>query len=541
MGLQRRVRRGPGASLKAWRVRRPKCEGPAPSAPATKESRNDPELLRHNAVLPVASPGATLGTDWEQRVDFARLRSDRSNKVRAALVHSDIGSLILFDMNNIRYTTATHIGNWARDKLFRCCLVMRGADPILWDIGSAARTHQMFAPWNDKANWRAGISSWRGSIPEEVGVERGNARRLAGILRDHGLAGEPVGVDVVELPVLRALEAEGLHIVDGHGLMQDIRAIKSADEIALLDHAAALVNGAYDELYRYLRAGIRENACVALVNQYLYENGSEEVEAVNSISGERCSPHPHVFSDRLIRPGDTAYSDIIHSFNGYRTCYYRTLNVGSADRRQREAYRRAREFMDNAISEIRPGATSADVVRTSRRRSSLRLRRRGGSVRPPVLPRNGPVELGAAADEPLPLVRSSGRARKTWSSPSRPIGRADGPSAARIEEEVLVTTDGCQLLTGSLADQLYVAGTRLFTGAGPAAPAGDRVTRGERVTTEPTVGWLGTGKMGSAMAAPAHPRWLSRHWSGTGLGGHRRLRWPPVARGSRPKLPTPGW
>ena len=123
--------------------------------------------------VPIASPGATLGTDWEQRVDFARLRSDRARKVQDALASSEIGSLILFDMNNIRYTTATHIGNWARDKLFRCCLVMRGEQPILWDIGSAARTHQAFAPWNAKQNWRAGISSWRGSIPEEVGVERG--------------------------------------------------------------------------------------------------------------------------------------------------------------------------------------------------------------------------------------------------------------------------------------------------------------------------------------------------------------------------------
>jgi len=229
--------------------------------------------------IPIASPGATLGTDWEQRVDFPRLRADRAGKVHDALARSEIGSLILFDMNNIRYATATHIGNWARDKLFRCCLVMRGQEPILWDIGSAARTHQMFAQWNDRQNWRAGISSWRGAIPEEVGVERGNARRLAGILRDHGLDTEPVGVDVVELPVLRALEAEGLHIVDGHGFMQDIRAVKTADEIALLDHSAALVDGAYDELYRYLRAGIRENACVALVTRYLYENGSEEVEA----------------------------------------------------------------------------------------------------------------------------------------------------------------------------------------------------------------------------------------------------------------------
>src|SRR5262245_45278909 len=174
--------------------------------------------------VPIASPGATLGTGWEQRVDFARLRSERAGKVRDVLARSELGSLILFDMNNIRYATATHIGNWARDKLFRCCLVMRGQEPIPWDIGSAVRTHQMFAPWNNRQNWRAGISSWRGSIPEEVGVERGNARRLAGILRDPGLGSEPVGVDVVELPVLRALETAGLNITDGHGFMQDIRA-----------------------------------------------------------------------------------------------------------------------------------------------------------------------------------------------------------------------------------------------------------------------------------------------------------------------------
>src|SRR5262252_7777347 len=154
-------------------------------------------------AVPIASPGATLGTDWEQRVDFARLRAERAQKVSNALARSEIGALILFDMNNIRYVTATHIGNWARDKLFRCCLVMRNQDPILWDIGSAARTHQMFAPWNDKRNWRAGISSWRGSIPEEAGVERGNARRLTGILRGDALAAGRLGVVVVDRQVLR--------------------------------------------------------------------------------------------------------------------------------------------------------------------------------------------------------------------------------------------------------------------------------------------------------------------------------------------------
>jgi Xaa-Pro aminopeptidase len=424
-------------------------------------------------ATPIASPGATQGVDWERRVDYDRLRTDRFAKVRSALEASDLGALILFDMNNIRYTTATHIGNWARDKFFRCALVMRGQDPILWDIGSAARTHKQFADWLGEESWQAGLSSWRGSIPEDVGVEAGNARRLAGILREHGLAGEPVGVDVVEMPVLRALEREGLTIVDGHGFMQEVRSIKTADEVALLDHAAGLVDGAYDELYRYLRPGIRENDCVALVNRYLYENGSDEVEAVNSISGERCSPHPHVFSDRLIRPGDTAYFDIIHAYNGYRTCYYRTLNVGNSNAAQREAYRRAREFMDNAIAEIRPGATSADVVRhfpaaqefgfgTEEEAFGLQYCHGIGlsNWERPLMSRYHSFE------HPVELKEGMVFAIETyWPTP-------DGSAAARIEEEVVVTADGCELLTRFPADQLYVAGTQYWTGVD--LPGGSR-------------------------------------------------------------------
>jgi Xaa-Pro aminopeptidase len=416
--------------------------------------------------IAIASPGATQGVDWERRVDYDRLRQERFAKLREGLERSEFGALVLFDMNNIRYATATHIGNWARDKFFRCALIMRGQDPILWDIGSAAKNHQMYADWFPKENWRAGLSSWRGAIPEEVGVEAGNAKRLADILREHGLHNSPIGVDIVELPVLRAFEREGLHIEDGHSLMQDIRSIKTGDEIALLDHAAGLVDGAYDELYRFLRPGVRENDLVALVNKYLYENGSDEVEAVNSISGERCSPHPHVFSDRFIRPGDTAYFDIIHAFNGYHTCYYRTINVGGSNAKQREAYSRAREFMDNAIAEIRPGATSADVVRHfpaaqefgfSSEEEAFGLQYCHGiglsNWEKPLMSRFHSFE------HPIQLVEGMVFAIETyWPTP-------DGSAAARIEEEVVVTADGCQLLTRFPADKLYVAGVQYYAGA----------------------------------------------------------------------------
>ncbi|MFZ0015218.1 MAG: M24 family metallopeptidase, partial [Acidimicrobiia bacterium] len=287
----------------------------------------------------IASPGALSGVDWEERVDFARLRAYRTTRLQEQLRQSDIGALILFDMDNIRYSTAGHIGNWARDKLFRAALVMREKDPILWDIGSAAKQHQMHNSWLPEGNWQATVSSWRGAIPEDAGIEESNAKRIAQNLREAGLADDPVGVDIVELPVLRALEAEGLHVVNAQQAMQRARAIKSVDEIALLDQACGMVDTVYDEICRRMKIGMRENDVVGFASNILYEMGSEEVTTINSISGERCSPHPHVFSDRVIRPGDMLYFDIIHSFMGYRTCYYRTFNVGGATRSQRDAYK----------------------------------------------------------------------------------------------------------------------------------------------------------------------------------------------------------
>jgi Xaa-Pro aminopeptidase len=88
------------------------------------------------------------------------------------------------------------------------------------------------------------------------------------------------------------------------------------------------------------------------------------VEAVNAVSGDRCNPHPHVFSDRLLRPGDQAFFDIIHSFMGYRTCYYRTFNVGGVTPAQLDAYARCREWLDAAISLVRPGMTTDKIAET---------------------------------------------------------------------------------------------------------------------------------------------------------------------------------
>src|SRR5215467_3466378 len=298
--------------------------------------------------------------DWENRVDLNRLRAERLARLNAQLERSELGALLTFDFANIRYMTSTHIGTWAMDKLIRFALLPRGGDPVVWDFGSAARHHQLYNPWLDGTKRaRAGISTLRGAFHPDAGIAEEVARKIYQELAGYGLENEPVGVDLVELPVLFALQQAGLTVVDGQQTFLEARRIKTPDEISLLTQACAMVDAAYENLYEFLRPGVRENECVGLVANTLYDLGSEYVEGVNAISGERCSPHPHLYSDRLIRPGDPAFFDILHSYQGYRTCYYRTFAVGSASPGMRGAYKICRELIDNAISLVKPGATTA--------------------------------------------------------------------------------------------------------------------------------------------------------------------------------------
>jgi hypothetical protein len=92
----------------------------------------------------------TTGVDWEDRLDMPRLRVERLERLKAELEKSDLGALLTFDFHNIRYMTSTHIGTWAMDKMIRFALLPRGGEPVLWDFGSAARHHQLYAPWLDE-------------------------------------------------------------------------------------------------------------------------------------------------------------------------------------------------------------------------------------------------------------------------------------------------------------------------------------------------------------------------------------------------------
>ena len=340
----------------------------------------------------------------------------------------------------------------------RFALLTRGGQPHLWDFGSAAKHHRLNCPWLLPENVRGGMIGLRGAVAPDAGLFDRAAREIADILKAEGVADMPVGVDIVEPPMLAALEKVGITVRDGQQTMLDAREVKSADEIMLLNIACAMVDGAYQLIAERLKPGVRESQLVAEVTKALFDMGSEHVDNINAVSGERCSPHPHVFSDRLIRPGDQAFFDIIQTFVGYKTCYYRTFVVGHASDAQRDAYKRAREWIDKSIELMKPGVTTDKVASVWPKAEEFGFDSEmecfglqfGHGVglflhERPIISRLNSLE------HPIELKEGMVIALETY-CPAK-----DGYSAARIEEEVVITAEGPQIITRFPSQELFVA------------------------------------------------------------------------------------
>ena len=381
---------------------------------------------------------ATFGTnavDWEERIRFDRLRDERLARLKAeldALRPRRRAGLRLLEHPLHVLDPHRHLGDGQADPVLAAdpqlgpdrlgLRLGREAPPALQPVARRRRPRR----WTPTRTPRTTARSGRGSRTAPGPASRPSAvrstpppasptrwrGRSSGSWRSSGCANEPLGVDVIELPILFALQKAGIDVVDG----QQVFLQRPADQDRRTRSPCSPRRPRWSMPHTTGSTSSCARACArtrpsASSPRCCYDLGSEYVEGVNAISGERCSPHPHVYSDRIIRPGDPAFFDILHSFNGYRTCYYRTFAVGSASPAQNDAYKRAREYMDRAIALVRPGATTADIVERLADRAGVRLPRRGGGVRPAVRPRRRPLHLGEADLLPAGLARPPGGAR----------------------------------------------------------------------------------------------------------------------------------
>lgn len=414
----------------------------------------DPEYNWNRAI---PAPG-TNGVDTEERVNFDRLRKYRAARAKQALEDSELGALLCFDNNNIRYLTATLIGEWSRDKLSRYSLLMRGQEPHVWDFGSAAAHHRLHAPWLETENIHAGMLGLRGTVPPDAGLMTQAAVQIKSLLDEAGVGNMPIGVDACEPPMLFELQKQGIEVRDGQQVMLDAREVKNIDEIILLNLAAGMVDAVYHMIGEDLKPGIKENEIVAKANKMLYDLGSDDVEAINAISGERCNPHPHNFTDRMVRPGDQAFFDVLHSYMGYRTCYYRTFNVGMATDSQRDAYKQCRDWLDDAIEKVRPGVSTDEIASVWPKAEDFdfagEMEAFGlqfGHGLGVAIHERPIISRLISMEDPKEIKEGMVFALETYCPAS------DGFSAARIEEEVVVTDKGPKVISLYPAQEMPIA------------------------------------------------------------------------------------
>lgn len=398
----------------------------------------------------------TLAKDYEIGVNFHRLRQERLGKAQKAIKAAGLGAVLCFDMDNIRYITSTTIGEVFRDFMSHYCICPREGKPMLFDPAVPAK--RISCPWMEE-RMEPPISVLKGALPPATNLQAKFAQQIKRVLSDYGVQKEPLGVDYMEIPMLRALEKERIIVVDGTQAMLDAREIKTADEIELMKQATSFVDAVHEETARTIRPGVKESDLVALANYKFFKLGAERVPLVQAVTGPRGLPHSHTPSDRLIQPGDIVFTDPLVHFMGYRTCYYRCFVCGKPNKYQEEAYEKASQWISGALDVIKPGATTADVAAVWPKAEEFGYRNEDEAF---LLQYGHGVGLGLwerpiisrrfSFDHPQTIKEGMVFAVETW------CGAEDGSGAARIEEMVVVTQAGCEIITNYPSDHLISCG-----------------------------------------------------------------------------------
>lgn len=300
--------------------------------------------------------------DWQERIDVARLRSERAERARRILRERGIPAILVTRPENTRYLTGLR-GPEFQPQLWYV-LFFAEHDPVVFHHAGWIRSYPSQVPWI--TNWRLARASVPGAGPDVVREEASLfATGIYQELETRGLAGEQLAVAGFDRPAHEALTARGLTVVDGASLMLEAAKIKTVDEITCLKLAYSFADAAWYRAWELLRPGADVDEVSHAALRAALDAGADEVPAGRIRSGPMSFDRAYEGSGRRLDHGDLAYAAFCGvTFLGYRTCYYRTFSVGQAPSpKARDWYARLVERLDRVIDAIRPGATTADAAR----------------------------------------------------------------------------------------------------------------------------------------------------------------------------------
>jgi len=308
---------------------------------------------------------STTATDWQARVQFDRMRGDRLARVRKLMEVHDLGALVCFVGENVRYITSVFQGNWKNNIYIRYCVLPRGGDPVLFETaGSDLECAKIDAPWL-KGNIRPAIT-WKWAETAESMMADRMAQSILEVLRDNGVEKEKIGIDVYDPSAYVAFQKLNLNVVSAWPAMSGARVVKTPDEIECLKISSAIGDTAFWKIeHEWLKPGVKESYITAKVNEYLYEQGFDFVYDIIVASGGNTSPYRRWHTDKVIRQGDLVIIDMnAVGPGGYFVDFVRCFKVGGIKWTSKESdlYKECHSTMYAAIEQMKAGNTTADVA-----------------------------------------------------------------------------------------------------------------------------------------------------------------------------------
>jgi len=309
--------------------------------------------------------------DWQQRVDFDRLRKDRLAKANKSMHKWGIGTGLVFNWDSGRYLGRPYNHPYARHIPRHFVLMIRDAGFPYYPISSYDRSVLKDAPWLKDRVVGEDILCNPGIIfnrPWEDQEKRWAkfAHQVLDIMKEHSVDGLPISVDYASPIIIDALRAVGLKVVDGNAWIVEADTVKTDDEIELMRMAATCDDLGFARLVREFTAGQTEDHARALVASGIFDAGAEYLEGWITESGPRNAPRAFNWSDRVVRPGEFLTLEPCHvTYMGYKVCYSRTFLVSSTRPTplQKALYETVVEMQQRAAELLKPGITTHEWTR----------------------------------------------------------------------------------------------------------------------------------------------------------------------------------
>ncbi|NQU13160.1 MAG: aminopeptidase P family protein [Desulfobacteraceae bacterium] len=401
----------------------------------------------------------TQAVDWDENINYERMRNYRVERSREQLKEFGVGAILSLNEWNTRYITGTWTPHWTTPSSgLRYSLFAGNAKgPIVYENAEIGYHTRQMCPWLDKVKVAITGTGWSSII---IGRDAQKAQRdkfvkqIVDDLKSYGLEKEPLALDFSDPGIIQGFEDAGIKVsLAGQELMFHARKIKNRDEVECLRVAAAIGDAQFQAFKDALKPGVRENELVGLMHKVAYDLGAEVFSGIFCTSGEFSWPNPReTCANRIIRPGDIVYADVYNtSYNGYKTCYYRTFCCGKPTQQMKDDYQRALDWLYASIEVIKPGMTTRDVAEkwpaSEDVWSDILIKHEDQTAGSNWMHGIGLTlyELPmawreASLENPLPLEKGMTFATETQ------LGRI-GLGASRIEEMIHITDTGVEILT----------------------------------------------------------------------------------------------